>query len=92
MEGVTKIVLMIAHDTPHFLSYYFAEFVSVIPPQCHQLRSIVLSASHRPVTQSIDSCFNNITVDMMRKPDIRCDLEGPIEKVNALRGDINSAL
>ena len=32
LKGVTKIVLMLAHDKPHFLSYYYLEFVSVIPP------------------------------------------------------------
>jgi len=43
-RGVLRILLVLLHDFPDFLSEYYFTLCDTIPPQCIQLRNIVLSA------------------------------------------------
>ncbi|TFK25059.1 CCR4-Not complex component [Coprinopsis marcescibilis] len=43
-RGVLRLLLVILHDFPDFLSEYYFTICDVIPPRCVQLRNIILSA------------------------------------------------
>ncbi|KAG2020512.1 CCR4-Not complex component [Coprinopsis cinerea AmutBmut pab1-1] len=43
-RGVLRLLLVILHDFPDFLSEYYFTLCDIIPPRCVQLRNIILSA------------------------------------------------
>ncbi|KAF7311634.1 Not1-domain-containing protein [Mycena kentingensis (nom. inval.)] len=43
-RGALRLLLVLLHDFPEFLSEYYFSLCDVIPPRCIQLRNIVLSA------------------------------------------------
>lgn len=43
-RGTLRILLVLLHDFPDFLSEYYFSLCDVIPPRCIQLRNIILSA------------------------------------------------
>ncbi|KDR81370.1 hypothetical protein GALMADRAFT_239234 [Galerina marginata CBS 339.88] len=43
-RGALRLLLVLLHDFPEFLSEYYFTLCDVIPPRCIQLRNIVLSA------------------------------------------------
>lgn len=43
-RGTLRLLLVLLHDFPEFLSEYYFTLCDVIPPRCIQLRNIVLSA------------------------------------------------
>ena len=43
-RGTLRLLLVLLHDFPEFLSEYYFSLCDVIPPRCIQLRNIVLSA------------------------------------------------
>ena len=43
-RGSLRLLLVLLHDFPEFLSEYYFTLCDVIPPRCIQLRNIVLSA------------------------------------------------
>lgn len=49
--GTQRIILVLLHDFPDFLSQSFFALCDVIPPQCIQLHNLILSAF--PVTTSL---------------------------------------
>ena len=58
-KGTLRVLLVILHDFPEFLSDYHLAFCEIIPPSCVQLRNLVLSAFPRsmrlpdPLTQNL---------------------------------------
>lgn len=42
-----RILVLLLHDFPEFLSYYCADLVSIIPYSCVQVRNVILSAFPR---------------------------------------------
>ncbi|KAL8007311.1 putative CCR4-Not complex component, Not1, MIF4G-like domain superfamily [Plasmopara halstedii] len=46
-KGVTRIILVLLHDYPDFLSDFYTSFCDVLPATCVQLRNVVLSAFSR---------------------------------------------
>uniref|UniRef100_A0AAV1VFM7 CCR4-NOT transcription complex subunit 1 n=1 Tax=Peronospora matthiolae TaxID=2874970 RepID=A0AAV1VFM7_9STRA len=48
-EGVVRIILVLLHDYPDFLSDFYTSFCDVLPAACIQLRNVVLSAFSRSV-------------------------------------------
>ncbi|KAJ1926927.1 CCR4-NOT core subunit cdc39 [Tieghemiomyces parasiticus] len=46
-KGLVRIMLVILHDFPEFLCDYYTSFCDVIPPNCVQLRNLVVSAYAR---------------------------------------------
>nr|CCA26834.1 hypothetical protein ALNC14_129780 [Albugo laibachii Nc14] len=48
-KGTLRIMLVLWHDFPEFLSESYISFCDVIPASCIQLRNIILSASPRDV-------------------------------------------
>ncbi|THH15893.1 hypothetical protein EW146_g4659 [Bondarzewia mesenterica] len=43
-RGTLRLLLVLLHDFPEFLSEYYFSFCDAIPPRCIQLRNIILSA------------------------------------------------
>jgi CCR4-NOT transcription complex subunit 1 len=43
-RGALRLLLVLLHDFPEFLSEYYFSICDVIPPRCIQLRNVVLSA------------------------------------------------
>jgi CCR4-NOT transcription complex subunit 1 len=43
-RGTLRILLVLLHDFPDFLSEYYFSLCDVVPPHCIQLRNIILSA------------------------------------------------
>ena len=43
-RGSLRLLLVLLHDFPEFLSEYYFSLCDVIPPRCIQLRNIILSA------------------------------------------------
>ncbi|KAI0928230.1 hypothetical protein AcW2_004306 [Taiwanofungus camphoratus] len=49
-RGSLRLLLVLLHDFPEFLSEYYFTLCDVIPPQCIQLRNIILSAFPPTIT------------------------------------------
>ncbi|EJD02104.1 Not1-domain-containing protein [Fomitiporia mediterranea MF3/22] len=49
-RGGLRLLLVLLHDFPDFLSAYYFSLCDVIPPRCTQLRNIVLSAFPASIT------------------------------------------
>jgi CCR4-NOT transcription complex subunit 1 len=43
-RGTLRLLLVLLHDFPEFLSEYYFSLCDVIPPRCIQLRNVILSA------------------------------------------------
>ena len=43
-KGFLRVLLVLLHDFPEFLCAYHLSFCDLIPPQCVQVRNLVLSA------------------------------------------------
>ena len=46
-QGTLRVLLVLLHDFPEFLCDYHYGFCDVIPPNCIQLRNLILSAFPR---------------------------------------------
>ncbi|KAI9907695.1 hypothetical protein PsorP6_004703 [Peronosclerospora sorghi] len=46
-KGVVRIILVLLHDYPEFLSDFYTSFCDVLPAACVQLRNVILSAFSR---------------------------------------------
>ncbi|KAF8589926.1 Not1-domain-containing protein [Ramaria rubella] len=49
-QGATRILIVLLHDFPDFLSEYYFSICDAIPPRCIQLRNLVLSAFPATIT------------------------------------------
>lgn len=58
-RGSLRLLLVLLHDFPEFLSEYYFSLCDVIPPRCIQLRNIILSA-YPPTTMLPDPHLRNI--------------------------------
>ena len=47
MQGTLRVLLVLLHDFPEFLCEYHFSFCDVIPPNCIQMRNLILSAFPR---------------------------------------------
>lgn len=61
-RGALRLLLVLLHDFPEFLSEYYFTLCDVIPPRCIQLRNIVLSA-FPPSISLPDPHLRNIKFD-----------------------------
>ena len=81
-EGTLRVILVILHDFPTFLSGFYMSFCNVIPETCIQLRNIILSATPRGMSPP-DPFTPNLKIDLLpeisRSPTILSNVLGPIE-------------
>jgi CCR4-NOT transcription complex subunit 1 len=60
-KGMLRVLLVLLHDFPEFLSEYHVSFCDAIPSTCVQLRNLILSAF--PRTMRLPDPFRNLNVD-----------------------------
>lgn len=63
-KGTMRVLLVLLHDFPEFLCDYHYAFCDVIPPNCIQVRNLVLSAFPRNMRLP-DPFTPNLKVDML---------------------------
>lgn len=80
-QGATRVLIVLLHDFPDFLSEYYFSICDAIPPRCIQLRNLVLSAFPATITLP-DPYMRSIRLDVI--PEM-----GPIPPT---RFDITSGL
>jgi CCR4-NOT transcription complex subunit 1 len=61
-RGTLRLLLVLLHDFPEFLSEYYFTLCDVIPPRCIQLRNVILSA-FPPTLILPDPHLRNLTFD-----------------------------
>ncbi|KAG5645053.1 hypothetical protein DXG03_007232, partial [Asterophora parasitica] len=61
-RGALRLVLVLLHDFPEFLSEYYFSLCDIVPPNCVQLRNIILSA-FPPSLILPDPYLRNLTFD-----------------------------
>ena len=91
-KGTLRVLLVLLHDFPAFLSGYHLSFCNVIPENCVQLRNIVLSAFSRGMVLP-DPFTPNLKIDLLpeisKSPVVLSNIVGPL---NSVRDDLDSFL
>ena len=91
-EGTLRVLLVLLHDFPSFLSGYHVSFCNVVPHNCVQLRNIILSATPKGMNPP-DPFTPNLKIDLLsdiaRNPTVLSNVLGPIESI---RGHLDSYL
>ncbi|KNZ75310.1 General negative regulator of transcription subunit 1 [Termitomyces sp. J132] len=88
-RGALRLVLVLLHDFPEFLSGYYFSLCDVVPPNCVQLRNIILSA-FPPSILLPDPYLRNVKFDSI--PDM-----GPVPPIlsdfsSGLKDDLRNYL
>ena len=65
-KGTLRVLLVLLHDFPEFLCDYHFGFCDVIPPNCIQMRNLILSAFPRNMRLP-DPFTPNLKVDMLNE-------------------------
>lgn len=91
-QATLRILLVLLHDFPEFLSDYHISFVDVLPHACIQLRNLILSAFPRNMRLP-DPFTPNLKVDLLpeisQSPRILSDYTAPLLK-NNLKQEIDA--
>ncbi|KAJ3339473.1 hypothetical protein HDU93_008187 [Gonapodya sp. JEL0774] len=91
-RGTLRIMLLLLHDFPEFLSGYHFSLTDVIPPSCIQLRNLILSAFPRNMRLP-DPFTPNLKVDLLpeisQPPTIMSDYTTALT-VHNLKSDLDS--
>lgn len=91
-KGTMRVLLVLLHDYPAFLSAYHLSFCNVIPENCVQLRNLVLSAFPRGLVLP-DPFTPNLKIDLLpeisKSPLVLSNVVGPI---TSLRDDLDKYL
>jgi CCR4-NOT transcription complex subunit 1 len=80
-RGICRIFCVLVHDFPDFLEEYYHSFVTSIPPNCIQLRNIVLSAypaNDAPLPDAHRG-LERLLPEMQRFPTVRTDFSEALE-------------
>ncbi|KAF2360486.1 CCR4-Not complex component Not1 C-terminal, partial [Trinorchestia longiramus] len=76
-KGTLRVLLVLLHDFPEFLCEYHYDFCDAIPPNCIQMRNLILSAFPRNMRLP-DPFTPNLKVDMLPEiavsPKMHCDI------------------
>ena len=64
-RGTLRVLLVLLHDFPEFLCDYHYQFCDVIPPNCIQMRNLILSAFPRNMRLP-DPFTPNLKVEMLQ--------------------------
>merc|ERR1719510_2723922 len=88
-RGTLRVLLVLLHDFPEFLCDYHYSFCDVIPPNCIQMRNLILSAFPRNMRLP-DPFTPNLKVDMLPEisiaPRMRTNLQNGAAGLNAEDG------
>ncbi|KAJ3741975.1 Not1-domain-containing protein [Lentinula detonsa] len=93
-RGALRLLLVLLHDFPEFLSEYYFTLCDVIPPRCIQLRNIILSAF--PLTIILpDPHLRNVSLESIPEmgpiPPILSDFASALQNTE-LRGQLDQFL
>ncbi|KAJ4501745.1 Not1-domain-containing protein [Lentinula lateritia] len=93
-RGALRLLLVLLHDFPEFLSEYYFTLCDVIPPRCIQLRNIILSA-FPPTIILPDPHLRNVSLDSIPEmgpiPPILSDFTSALKNTD-LRGHLDQFL
>lgn len=93
-RGTLRVLLVLLHDFPEFLCDYHFGFCDVIPPNCIQMRNIILAAFPRNMRLP-DPFTPNLKVDMLAEtasaPKICINYVNNIQPIN-FKKDLDSYL
>lgn len=85
-DGTLRVLLVLLHDFPSFLTSYHLSLCNAIPDSCVQLRNIVLSATPKGMTTP-DPFTPNLKIDLLpetsQSPAILSNVLGPIDKLQS---------
>ena len=85
-DGTLRVLLVVLHDFPSFLTNYHVSFCNVIPETCVQLRNIILSATPKGMATP-DPFTPNLKIDLLSEttlsPTILSNVIGPIEEMQS---------
>uniref|UniRef100_A0A7S3YYI4 CCR4-Not complex component Not1 C-terminal domain-containing protein n=1 Tax=Lotharella globosa TaxID=91324 RepID=A0A7S3YYI4_9EUKA len=86
--GTLRLLLVLLHDFPEFLSQHHFSLCNTIPLTCVQMRNIILSAFPRMISLP-DPLTPHLRVenlpDMRRPPHIACDMKEPLLRRGLLK-------
>lgn len=85
-RGALRLLLVLLHDFPEFLSEHYFTLCDVIPPRCIQLRNIILSAFPRALVLP-DPHLRNLATDTGPIPPVLSDFTSGLKS-----GDLRSYL
>ncbi|PFH49091.1 hypothetical protein AMATHDRAFT_81473 [Amanita thiersii Skay4041] len=89
-RGALRLLLVLLHDFPEFLSEYYFTLCDVIPARCIQLRNIILSAFPRSIVLP-DPHLRNVIPEMGPIPPVLSDFTSGL-KSGDLRGYLDQYL
>lgn len=93
-KGTLRVLLVLLHDFPEFLCDYHYGFCDVIPPNCIQMRNLILSAFPRNMRLP-DPFTPNLKVDVLQEitfgPRVLTNYEGMIQPQH-FKKDLDSYL
>jgi CCR4-NOT transcription complex subunit 1 len=85
-DGTLRVLLVLLHDFPSFLTSYHISFCNVIPESCVQLRNVILSATPKGMTTP-DPFTPNLKIDLLpetsQSPTMLSNVLGPIENIQS---------
>lgn len=85
-DGTLRVLLVVLHDFPSFLTSYHISFCNVIPETCVQLRNIILSATPKGMVTP-DPFTPNLKIDLLsetaQSPTILSNIISPIEEIQS---------
>lgn len=94
-RGALRLLLVLLHDFPNFLSEYYFSLCDAVPPRCIQLRNIILSAFPPTITLP-DPYLRDVDFDMLPEmgpiPPILSDFTFSLKSHNDIRGYLDQFL
>jgi CCR4-NOT transcription complex subunit 1 len=83
-DGTLRVLLVLLHDFPSFLTSYHISLCNGIPATCVQLRNVILSATPKGIVTP-DPFTPNLKIDLLpetsHSPAILSNVLGPIENM-----------
>ncbi len=83
-KGTLRVILVLLHDFPTFLSGYHLSFCNVIPENCVQLRNLILSAFPRGMVLP-DPFTPHLKIDLLpeisKSPVVLSNIVGPLSSI-----------
>ncbi|KAI3719197.1 hypothetical protein L6452_20092 [Arctium lappa] len=89
--GTLRVLLVLLHDFPEFLCYYYFSFCDVIAPRCIQLRNIIISAFPKNMRIPDPNTLNlkvDLLVEMSQPPCILSEFDAVL-KANKLKSVVD---
>lgn len=79
-RGVLRTLLILHHDFPEFLAQYHFVLCEAIPPNCVQLRNLILSAYPQSTSDVPDPFRQNLKVDLLAEMRVPPRISGDVFK------------